>query len=119
MRTGRAVQIEQAPVKPEVFGPQGAGGSRSIPNNWDQLRRAGAVARRMLLIAAAQQWDVPLEQCTTRAGVVLHEGLAAQSQLRRTRRPGGRGTGARRQRHPLEEAGGLPDSRQTRRRRRQ
>ncbi len=68
------VQIEQAPVKPEVYGPQGAGGSRSIPNNWDQLRRAGAVARRMLLIAAAQQWSVPLEQCTTRAGVVLHEG---------------------------------------------
>ncbi len=67
------VQIEQAPVKPELYGPQGAGGSRSIPNNWDQLRRAGAVARRMLLIAAAQQWSVPLEDCTTRAGVVLHE----------------------------------------------
>ena len=52
------VQIEQAPIKPEVFGSQGAGGSRSIPNNWDQLRRAGAVARQMLLTAAAADWGV-------------------------------------------------------------
>jgi isoquinoline 1-oxidoreductase subunit beta len=66
------VQIEQAPIKPEVYGAQGAGGSRSIPNNWDQLRRVGAVARQMLLAAAARDWGVPVEQCSTRAGAVLH-----------------------------------------------
>jgi isoquinoline 1-oxidoreductase subunit beta len=66
------VQIEQAPIKPEVFGSQGAGGSRSIPNNWDQLRRAGAVARQMLLMAAAADWGVAVEECSTRAGTVVH-----------------------------------------------
>jgi isoquinoline 1-oxidoreductase beta subunit len=66
------VQIQQALVKPEVYGSQGAGGSRSIPNNWDQLRRAGAVARAMLVSAAAKQWAVAPEECTTEAGKVTH-----------------------------------------------
>ena len=66
------LRIEQAPIKPEVYGPQGAGGSRSIPNNWEPLRRAGAVARLMLVSAAAQRWGVAVEQCRTDAGVVTH-----------------------------------------------
>ena len=39
------VVVEQAPVNPAVYGRQSAGGSRSIPDSWDQLRKAGAVAR--------------------------------------------------------------------------
>jgi isoquinoline 1-oxidoreductase beta subunit len=70
------VHIDQAPVKPEVYGPQGAGGSRSIPNNWDQLRRAGAVGRQMLLAAAAERWGVPVGECSTQAGVVTHAASA-------------------------------------------
>jgi isoquinoline 1-oxidoreductase subunit beta len=66
------VQIQQAPVKPEIYGSQGAGGSRSIPNNWDQLRRAGAVARVMLVSAAATRWAVAPDECSTEAGVVTH-----------------------------------------------
>ncbi len=68
----RQVRVEQAPVLPEIFGGQGAGGSRSIPNNWDSLRRAGAVARQMLLTAAAATWGVPAEECRTEPSVVLH-----------------------------------------------
>ena len=37
------------------FGPvQGTGGSTAIANSWDQLRRAGAAARAMLISAAAR-----------------------------------------------------------------
>ena len=47
------VSVEQAPMNPAVYGRQSAGGSRSIPTSWDQLRRAGATARAMLVAAAA------------------------------------------------------------------
>ena len=53
------VRVEQAAVNPAVFGRQSAGGSRSIPMAWDQLRRAGATGRAMLVAAAAKEWDVP------------------------------------------------------------
>src|SRR5690606_18570024 len=39
------VKVEQAAINPAVHGRQSAGGSRSIPTAWDQLRRAGAVGR--------------------------------------------------------------------------
>jgi len=64
------VIVEQAPVNPTVYGNQSAGGSRSIPSSWDQLRKAGAVARAMLVAAAAAQWKVPVDQCTTRDSAV-------------------------------------------------
>lgn len=66
------VKVEQAPVNPAVYGRQSAGGSRSIPDSWDQLRRAGAVARQMLVAAAAAQWKVPAEECSTLDSVVSH-----------------------------------------------
>jgi isoquinoline 1-oxidoreductase beta subunit len=66
------VVVEQAPVNPAVYGRQSAGGSRSIPDSWDQLRRAGAVARSMLVAAAAASWNVPLEDCRTRDSAVWH-----------------------------------------------
>ncbi len=64
------VVVEQAPVNPAVFGRQSAGGSRSIPDSWDQLRKAGAVARSMLMSAAAAQWKVPVESLSTRDSAV-------------------------------------------------
>jgi isoquinoline 1-oxidoreductase beta subunit len=72
------VRIEQAPVKPEVYGGQGAGGSRSVPANWDLLRRAGATARAMLVSAAARRWGVPESECSTGPSVVLHAGSGRQ-----------------------------------------
>src|SRR5688572_7598219 len=64
------VVVEQAAVNPAVFGNQSAGGSRSIPSSWDQLRKAGAVARAMLVSAAAATWNVPAAECTTRDSAV-------------------------------------------------
>jgi len=60
------VNVLQAPVNPAVYGRQSAGGSRSIPDSWDQLRRAGAVARSMLVTAAASTWKVAESECSTR-----------------------------------------------------
>jgi isoquinoline 1-oxidoreductase subunit beta len=66
------VFVEQAPVNPAVFGRQSAGGSRSIPDSWDQLRKAGAVARAMLISLAAAKWKVPAAECTAGDSVVSH-----------------------------------------------
>nr|WP_118184519.1 molybdopterin cofactor-binding domain-containing protein [Paraburkholderia phosphatilytica] len=50
------------------------GGSTSVSLEYDRLRHAGATARAMLVSAAAAQWNVPVESCTTNDGEVLHTG---------------------------------------------
>src|SRR5439155_800030 len=54
----RKVRIEAAPVDPAYnhtrFGMQMTGGSTSTWSVWDRLRKAGAVARAMLIAAAAE-----------------------------------------------------------------
>lgn len=55
-----------------AFGVQGTGGSTSIANSWDQLRKAGATARAMLVAAAAREWGVDPAGLTTDAGVVTN-----------------------------------------------
>jgi isoquinoline 1-oxidoreductase beta subunit len=66
------VQVEQAPINSALYGRQSAGGSRSIPTNWDTLRRAGASARAMLVAAAAKEWGVPEGELTTERSFVIH-----------------------------------------------
>ncbi|HEY8614855.1 xanthine dehydrogenase family protein molybdopterin-binding subunit [Phenylobacterium sp.] len=67
------VRIEQADSDPTVYGRQFAGGSMATPLHWEEHRRVGAVARAMLVQAAAQAWNCPAGECTTQAGVVLHK----------------------------------------------
>ena len=66
------VDAELAPVAKE-YGNQFAGGSMSIPMRWEEMRRMGAMARRMLLEAAASQWRVGIDQLGTASGVVSHK----------------------------------------------
>ncbi|AQW31722.1 molybdopterin cofactor-binding domain-containing protein (plasmid) [Ralstonia syzygii subsp. celebesensis] len=72
------VRVEGAPADAKrynnvLFGPfQGTGGSTSIANSWEQLRKAGATARAMLVSAAARQWNVPAEEIRIDDGVVSH-----------------------------------------------
>lgn len=67
------VVVEQAPFDTSIFVRQFAGGSQSVRTTWKPLRTAGATARHMLREAAAQTWGVPLDEVTTRAGVLHHE----------------------------------------------
>ena len=66
------VRIEQADNNPTDFGRQVAGGSTATPTNWDDHRRVGAVARAMLVQAAALAWNCPTGECTTDKGMVIH-----------------------------------------------
>ena len=66
------VQVVQSPIDRETYGWQMAGGSTSIPGNWDPLRRAGAAARSMLVEAAAKRWGVEATSLSTRDSHVVH-----------------------------------------------
>ena len=66
------VEIRQSVIDAALYGPQFAGGSLSIPMNYDNLRRAGATARAMLVAAAAKTWNVPAAELTTQASTVRH-----------------------------------------------
>jgi len=73
------VRCEDAEVDPKKYGAQFAGGSLSIPMNYEVLRRTGAAARMMLMTAAARTWKVPVEECETADGVVMHKGKNKQA----------------------------------------
>jgi isoquinoline 1-oxidoreductase subunit beta len=70
------VRAEMAPADPvfknRMFGAQGTGGSTSIRESYEPLRRVGAEARERLRAAAAQRWGVPVADCTAREGRILH-----------------------------------------------
>ncbi|MEQ9441741.1 MAG: molybdopterin-dependent oxidoreductase [Cyclobacteriaceae bacterium] len=67
------VIVEQADFFPERFDRQFTGGSQGIRQGWTPLRTAGATARKMLVNAAAQTWNVPADEITTEAGTLLHK----------------------------------------------
>ena len=48
------------------------GGSTSVSLEYDRLRMAGATARALLISAAAKQWKVSPDSCTTVEGRVVH-----------------------------------------------
>src|SRR5260370_36826014 len=48
------------------------GGSTSTASEWERLRRMGAMARIMLVDAAAQKWGVEAASCRVQKGVVIH-----------------------------------------------
>ena len=55
------------------FKMQGTGGSTSIANSFTQYREAGAVARAMLVAAAAAAWSVPASEVVVASGVLSHK----------------------------------------------
>ncbi len=72
----REVTVVQAPVDPAftnaLLGGQLTGGSTSVRDAWEPLRRGGATARTLLVAAAAARWNVPAAQCRAEGGTVRH-----------------------------------------------
>lgn len=65
------IRIRQADADP-AYGSQWTAGSTSVSTSWEELRRAGAAAREMLIAAAASAWGVPATSCRTENGAVVH-----------------------------------------------
>jgi isoquinoline 1-oxidoreductase beta subunit len=72
------VKLEHAPPdektygNPLLAGVQATGGSTAIMASWQPLRQAGAVARTLLVMAAAKRWTVEPESCRAERGEVVH-----------------------------------------------
>jgi len=70
------IRVEAAPVDKvynhPAFGMQITGGSTTSPAEWERYRKMGAVARTMLVEAAARQWNVEASSCRVDKGVVIH-----------------------------------------------
>lgn len=72
------VRVEGAPADAKRYnntfwGPaQGTGGSTAMANSWDQMRKAGAAGRAMLVSAAAKRWNVGAADIVVRDSVVSH-----------------------------------------------
>jgi len=65
------VEVLQALADPR-YGDQNTDGSRSVRMLWSPLRHAGAVAREMLVRAAAEIWGLPPGECRAREHAVEH-----------------------------------------------
>ncbi|MFS0737788.1 xanthine dehydrogenase family protein molybdopterin-binding subunit [Sphingomonas sp. 1P06PA] len=72
------IHAESAPADAKLYGNpvmggiQGTGGSSAIASSYDLMRRAGASARAMLVLAAAQSWKVDPATITVERGVIRH-----------------------------------------------
>jgi isoquinoline 1-oxidoreductase beta subunit len=67
----KAVRVVQADADPK-YGRMSTGGSSSVRQSWEPLRKAGAAAREMLVAAAAARWGVDPGSCRAEKGAVLH-----------------------------------------------
>lgn len=73
------VRAEYAPSNPQLynnllFGPvQLTGGSNAMRGGYEQMRQAGATARAMLVLAAAQAWKVPVGEIAVSKSVITHK----------------------------------------------
>ncbi|HZV55218.1 MAG TPA: xanthine dehydrogenase family protein molybdopterin-binding subunit [Rhodocyclaceae bacterium] len=74
----KTVRVEGAPADAKRYnnlfwGPaQGTGGSTAMANSWEQMRKAGAAGRAMLVSAAARRWQVGEADIVVHDGVVSH-----------------------------------------------
>jgi isoquinoline 1-oxidoreductase beta subunit len=70
------IVLRHAPPDAKVygapFGDQFTGGSLSMRTMYEPMRQTGAAARMVLIQAAANEWNVPVDSCTAAHGEVVH-----------------------------------------------
>jgi isoquinoline 1-oxidoreductase subunit beta len=63
----------QSVKRKRVWGDFSTGGSRGIRDSHQYVREGGAAARMMLVQAAANQWNVPVGECSAANSVITHK----------------------------------------------
>jgi isoquinoline 1-oxidoreductase subunit beta len=71
----KTVEVVEADLDPK-YGNQLTGGSLSVRTSYNDLRKAGAAAREMLITAAVTEWNVPHSECHAENGAVIHSATA-------------------------------------------
>ena len=66
------ITAKQSHYDARAYERQFTGGSQSIRRAWQSLRTAGAGARQMLVQAAAEKWQVPLDEITVKNSLLSH-----------------------------------------------
>lgn len=64
-----------------LFGVQGTGGSTAIASSYEPMRKAGAAAKAMLVAAAAEAWDAPVNEIAVTKGVIRHAASGREGQF--------------------------------------
>jgi isoquinoline 1-oxidoreductase beta subunit len=62
----------QSVARKRAWGDFSTGGSRGIRTSNEYVRKGGATARMMLIQAAANDWKVPVGECTAANSVITH-----------------------------------------------
>ncbi|MBR1190222.1 xanthine dehydrogenase family protein molybdopterin-binding subunit [Bradyrhizobium sp. AUGA SZCCT0169] len=62
----------QSVARKRAWGDFSTGGSRGIRTSQDYVRKGGATARMMLVQAAANEWKVPISECTAANSTITH-----------------------------------------------
>jgi isoquinoline 1-oxidoreductase subunit beta len=62
----------QSVARKRAWGDFSTGGSRGIRTSQEYVRKGGAAARMMLVQAAANEWKVPVAECTAANSVISH-----------------------------------------------
>ena len=60
-------------ARKQAWGTMFTAGSRGIRESQELVRKGGAVARQMLIQAAANTWNVPASECSAVNGVIAHK----------------------------------------------
>jgi isoquinoline 1-oxidoreductase beta subunit len=73
-----SIALEHAPANEKLYANpmltvQATGNSNSVRAFWMPLRKAAAQSRALLVAAAAKQWNVEPDSCTTESGKVMHK----------------------------------------------
>src|SRR3982750_4125157 len=63
----------QSVARKRAWGDFSTGGSRGIRTSHDYVRKGGATARMMLVQAAANEWKVPVAECSASNSIITHK----------------------------------------------